>query len=113
MNEAMLEVIRQRKSQRLIAFDRKRPITKEEMKKLLDAARWAPSAHNMQNYELVVVDDGKLLEEIGNIQFHISDTWLKENYQNISLTEEAGIFERSTNKRGKSFLYMRLVFKEC
>ncbi len=29
-------------------------------------ARWAPTAHNMQNFEVIVVDDNEVLEIIGN-----------------------------------------------
>ena len=87
MSENILDLIRQRKSVRS-AFDPHRPVTKEDLGKILEAGRWAPTAHNMQNYELVVVDDKKLLEAIGNIRYPITDAFIKENHENLSFSEE-------------------------
>ncbi len=44
----ILKLIQQRKSLR-ISFDIKRPVAKEDLGKILEAGRWAPTAHNMQN----------------------------------------------------------------
>jgi len=87
MSKNILDLIRERKSVRSV-FDPHRPVTKEDLGKILEAGRWAPTAHNMQNYELVVVDDKKLLEAIGNIRYPITDTFMKENYENLSFSEE-------------------------
>jgi nitroreductase len=86
MNE-MLKLIEERHSSR-VPFDRERPIVKEDLRQILEAARWAPTAHNMQNFEIVVVDDQELLERIGNIQSQISEAFLRENYQQLSFSEE-------------------------
>jgi nitroreductase len=48
----------------------------------------APTAHNMQNFEIIVVDDKKQLEELGNIKSKISEDFLRENYQRLSFSEE-------------------------
>jgi PHP family Zn ribbon phosphoesterase len=42
----------------------------------------------MQNFEIIVVDDKKQLEELGNIKSKISEDFLKENYQQLSFSEE-------------------------
>jgi nitroreductase len=42
----------------------------------------------MQNFEIIVVDDHKILEEIGNIQSSISEVFVRENYQLLSFSEE-------------------------
>jgi nitroreductase len=42
----------------------------------------------MQNFEVIVIDDQHILEKIGNIQTQISATFLKENYQQLSFSEE-------------------------
>jgi len=86
MNE-MLKLIEERHSSR-IPFDRERPIAKRDLRQILEAARWAPTAHNMQNFEIVVVDDQELLDKIGNIQSQISEAFLRENYQQLSFSEE-------------------------
>ena len=48
-------------------FDLERPIAKEQLADILEAARWSPTAHNMQNFEIIVVDDRKILEAIWSI----------------------------------------------
>jgi nitroreductase len=59
----VLKVIRERQSDR-IAYDSKRPVARQDLRKILEAARWAPSPHNMQNFEIIIVDDKKLLKSI-------------------------------------------------
>lgn len=85
--QEILELIQERKSARTV-FDPKRPVAKQDLRQILEAARWSPTAHNMQNFEIIVVDDEKLLEAIGDIKYTISDTFIKENYQQLSFSEE-------------------------
>jgi nitroreductase len=85
--DKLLELIERRHSAR-IPFDRERPIPWEDLGQILEAARWAPTAHNMQNFEIVVVDDPHLLEQIGSIQSPLSEAFLRENYQQLSFSEE-------------------------
>jgi nitroreductase len=42
----------------------------------------------MQNFQIIVVDDRKLLDAIGNIEYQVSDTFIQENYQQLSFSEE-------------------------
>jgi nitroreductase len=83
----ILELIKNRHSIRT-SFDPNRPITKESLNQILEAARWAPTPHNMQNFEIIVIDDKRILEAIGNIKYTISDDFIKENYQQLSFSEE-------------------------
>jgi nitroreductase len=83
----ILNHIEERHSSR-IPFDRNHKVAEEDLKKILEAARWAPTAHNMQNFEMVVVDDEALLEKIGNIKYHISEDFIRENFQQLSFSEE-------------------------
>lgn len=50
----IFEVIRTRRSIRKYRND---PVSDEDLRKILDAARWAPSAGNRQSWEFVVVRD--------------------------------------------------------
>ncbi len=84
--EDILKLIKERKSLR-ISFDTRRKVAKGDLKKILEAARWAPTAHNMQNFEIVVVDDKKLLETIGKIQSPINESFVRENYKQLSFSE--------------------------
>ena len=85
--QEVLELIQERKSARNV-FDPNRPVAKQDLRQILEAARWSPTAHNMQNFEIVVIDDRKLLEAIGELKYTISHTFIKENYQQLSFSEE-------------------------
>jgi nitroreductase len=82
-----LQLIKERQSVRGL-FDPDRPIAQHDLQQILEAGSWAPTAHNMQNFEIVVVDDKNLLESIGNIKYPISPTFLRENYDQLSFSEE-------------------------
>lgn len=90
----MLELMRKRTSSRM-PFDLERPVAEEQLAGILEAARWSPTAHNMQNFEIVVVDDRKVLEAIGSIERPISETFVRENCQQLSFSEEE-LLERKT-----------------
>jgi len=83
----ILKIIQERHSARL-PFDPERPISGKDLRQILEAGRWAPTAHNMQNFEIIVVDDRKILEELGNIKSMVSDVFIRENYQQLSFSEE-------------------------
>ncbi len=83
----LLNLIEKRHSER-IPFDRNRAIAKEDLLQVLQAARWSPTAHNMQNFEVVVVDDRKLLDEIGTVRVRLSEEFLREHSQLLSFSEE-------------------------
>lgn len=83
----ILKNIQDRHSSR-VPFDRELPPDKHDLLEILEAARWAPTAHNMQNFEIIVVDDKTQIERLGNIKFRISEDFLEENYQQLSFSEE-------------------------
>jgi nitroreductase len=83
----ILKIIQDRQSAR-VPFDRNRPVPAGHMKQILEAARWTPTAHNMQNFEIVVVDDRKLLDTIAEIRGETSETFVRENYEQLSFSEE-------------------------
>ncbi|HTV05913.1 MAG TPA: nitroreductase family protein [Acidobacteriaceae bacterium] len=90
-----LKLIRDRYSERG-AFDAKRPVAKADLKMILEAARWAPTPNNMQNFEIVVVDAKQQLEAIGKIPACMSEEYLRENYAETVATKE----ELRIRKRG-------------
>jgi nitroreductase len=83
----ILKLIQQRQSTR-VPYDPNRPVAKEAVMQIIEAARWAPTAHNMQNFEILVVDDKEALEKIGNIKSQVSEAFIRENYQQLSFSEE-------------------------
>ena len=83
----ILKLIQERQSVRA-PYDSGRPVAKQDLRQILEAARWAPTPHNMQNFEIIVVDDRRLLETLASIKYPLSDTFVEENYQNLSFSEE-------------------------
>jgi nitroreductase len=83
----ILRLIEQRRSMRT-PFDPNRPVAGEDLRQIIEAGRWAPTPHNMQNFEIVVVDDKEVLEEIGNIKSRVSEAFIRENYQQLSFSEQ-------------------------
>ena len=80
----LAKIIQERQSSR-VPFDPNRPVSKENLQKILEAAKWTPTAHNMQNFDIIVVDDKAVLEKIGNIKSRISEEFLRENYEQLIL----------------------------
>ncbi len=90
----LLKLMQKRQSVRL-PFDTKHPITKDDLLQILEAGRWAPTAHNMQNFELIVIDDEELLESIEDIKRPVSETFVRENYLQLSFSEEELLKKKS------------------
>ena len=86
MMPQILKIIRDRHSTRG-PFDPARPVTHSQLKLILEAAQWAPTPNNMQNFEIVVVDEKERLEAIGKIPADMSEAYLRENYEQISFNE--------------------------
>ncbi len=96
-----LDLIRDRKSWR-VPFDMARAIPKEDLLRVLEAARWTPSAHNMQNWEIVAVDDPAVLARLAQAERPISEAFIKENYEQLSFSKEA-LLERKTGLLASMF----------
>ena len=97
----ILKIIQERQSAR-VPFDPNRPVSKENLKQILEAARWAPTAHNMQNFDVIVIDDQAVLEKIGNIKSRISEEFLRENYEQLSFSKEE-LLKKKTGILGTMF----------
>ncbi|SPJ17948.1 Nitroreductase [Burkholderiales bacterium] len=83
----ILDIVRDRHTSR-VPFDPKQRIPEQDLQQILEAARWAPTAHNMQNFEVIVIDDKADLAVIGAIRSEPSSTFLRENYQQLAFSEE-------------------------
>ncbi len=97
----LLKIIQERQSSRA-PFDPNRPVSKENLEKILEAARWTPTAHNMQNFEIVIIDDKVVLEKIGSIKSRISEEFLRENYEQLSFSKEE-LLKKKTGILGAMF----------
>ena len=97
----LMQLLENRQSARGL-FDPERAIPAEDMGKILEAARWTPTAHNMQNFEIVIVDDKQLLAAISEIKVPVDPTFIKENYPQLSFTEDE-LRRRKTGLMGTRF----------
>jgi nitroreductase len=82
----LLKLIERRHSSRG-PFDPERAIPEAHLRQILEAARWAPTAHNMQNFEVVVVDDRRVLHELSNVESEASQVFVEENYEHLAFSE--------------------------
>lgn len=92
--DRLQHVIEHRHSSRA-PFDPAWRVTGDELARIVDAARWAPTAHNMQNFRLIVVDDPMLLDELGRIRAPVSPVFIAENYRQLSWSVDE-LAERGT-----------------
>lgn len=97
----VLDTIKERHSARA-PFDPGKLPSKKDMERILEAASWAPTAHNMQNFEILVVDDGKTLDKIGKIKSPISEEFIRENYLQLSFSEDE-LLKKGTGILGTFF----------
>lgn len=68
-----------------VPFGPDRRVSERDLRAILEAARWAPSAHNMQTFEILVVDDKATLAAIPS---RPSETFLRENHRQLSFSED-------------------------
>jgi nitroreductase/NAD-dependent dihydropyrimidine dehydrogenase PreA subunit len=62
--DQVLELVRSRRSKRRY---KKQAVERNVIEKVLEAARFAPSGHNQQTTEFIVVQDEKIIHEIGRL----------------------------------------------
>lgn len=84
---SLLQIIQRRHTERG-PFDSSRPIEGPHLTMILEAARWAPTPHNMQNFEILVVDEAKQLEILKNLRSDASEAFLQESYAQLSFSEQ-------------------------
>ncbi len=83
----LLKIIRARHSARAL-FDPQKKVPVRDIKKIIEAGRWAPTAHNMQNFEIIVIDDRTVLDRLGKITTYPSPDFIRENFEQLSMSEE-------------------------
>ena len=86
MNE-LITIIQKSYSERA-PFDSDKQVSTSDVEKILEASRWAPTSHNMQNFEVVVVDDKAVIKRLGNLNTSPSPDFIRENFEQLSMTEE-------------------------
>ena len=67
--DSLLELVKKRRSIRRFKPD---PVPDEDIRKIIEVARWAPSGFNMQPWEFVVVTEKDLRDKIAE---YLSESW--------------------------------------
>ncbi len=98
----ILKTIRERHSTRE-PFDPSRSVEKEDLKLILEAARWAPT---MQNFEILLVDAKERLDAIARIPGRNVRGLLPENYQQLSFSKEELHIKRRQGCSRRCFLLL-------
>jgi nitroreductase len=83
----ILKAIHTRQSAR-VPFDAQRTISEGDLDQILESARWAPTAYNMQNFQVVVVDDRKLLDDLSRIVTEAPAGFVDKTYRQLSFSEQ-------------------------
>jgi nitroreductase len=101
---AMLDILRLIRSRHSTRgpFDLKRPVSSEAQELMLEAAQWAPTPTNMQNFEIVVVNTKDQLDAIGRIPADMSENFLRETYELLSFSEKE-LAQKKTGMLASSF----------
>ena len=71
----ILQVVKEREMYRGLFQDRR--IDRKTILQIVEAARWAPSGHNSQPWEFIIVDDKKIMSELVSIAIEDSSGDLK------------------------------------
>jgi nitroreductase len=71
-----MDVFKAIKGRRSVRAFTDEPVSEEEIMKIIDAARWAPSAGNIQPWEFIVVQDAKTKR--GLVETALDQTFIQE-----------------------------------
>ena len=74
----------------------KKPIPDSELKKILEAARFAPTPHNSQPFEIIVVKDEEIKKQLSEVGFRLDKKEVDEHFYWVRHTIE----ELETKKDG-------------
>jgi nitroreductase len=77
------------------AYNPAMAIREEDLSRILDAARWAPTAHNFQNFEIVVIDDQQRLSAISAIRMPPAESFMRESYSPLSMSDAESLHKRT------------------
>jgi nitroreductase len=97
----LMKIMKERHSARA-PYEPRKQVPRSDVEKILEAGRWAPTPHNMQNFEIIIIDDKKLLEAVGSIKAYPSPDFIRENFGQLSMSEEE-LLRKKTGILGAGF----------
>jgi coenzyme F420-0:L-glutamate ligase/coenzyme F420-1:gamma-L-glutamate ligase len=80
---SVMDVIKRRRSLRKYLTV---PVPKESLLKVLEAAGWAPSAHNSQPYRFIILENATSKRKLAEA---MSESWLKDMAKDGVIVEES------------------------
>ncbi|MHA1386726.1 MAG: nitroreductase family protein [Candidatus Helarchaeota archaeon] len=80
------ELVKYRRSSRWMFTNK--PIPNSELIKILEAARFAPTPHNSQPFEIVVVKDKKVIKDISEVGFRLNEKYVNEHFYWVRHSEK-------------------------
>ena len=80
------ELLKYRRSSRWLFS--KKPIPEEDLRKILEAARYAPTPHNTQPFEIIVVDDREVIKELSQVGFRLDEKGVQGHFEWTRKTRE-------------------------
>jgi nitroreductase len=90
--EQLLELIRTRRSVR--SFE-DRPVDRDDLNRMLEAARWAPSNHNRQPWKFMVIEDRARIRELAEVVREGAERKL-EALPEVAAAHAAGLVRHAT-----------------
>lgn len=93
------EAIKKRRSIR--SFDTSKKITDEQIEKILEAGRWAPSAHNLQDWYFVVVKDEDKKRQL--VDAAMGQSFVGEAGIVIVVCADLRLSDRHSSRHGEDF----------
>ncbi len=76
-----------------------KPVEEEKIAKILDAARWAPSVGNLQEWRFIIVNDNQKKSKLADAA--VGQYWIKRAFVIIVVITNDERITRSYGKRGK------------
>lgn len=93
-----MEVIKAIKERRSVRKYKSDPIPEEDLKEILEAARWAPSAGNLQPLEMIVIRDQNIKEKL--VRAALGQSFIAEAPVVIGVCANLPKTRRKYGKRG-------------
>ena len=96
------ELVKYRRSSRWLFS--KKPIPEADLKKILEAARFAPTPHNTQPFEIIVVDDREVIRQLSEVGFRLDEAgvnghfaWTRQTREELAAKKD-GVFHDALPK---------------
>ena len=88
----LYEAIEKRRTVRVF----KAPATEEQLRKIILAGTKAPSAMNRQPWEMIIVDDQKIIDQLADLKYRLTRKGLSESGMDPKTAEERALAQKNS-----------------